>query len=355
MMRHSNDLRRSWRCMQCEQITRRSRNDNTPVRRNFEGDMTTTSIDTDMSMDDRFAEDRSILGNTITAETPTRKTTTSSPLINTNCTLEQISQLLDTKLEINKRSTLSELKTMIQTEINSAINTLKQELTHKTGMLFSEQTNIKKDISELNGKMKTMESECHKLKTEINSISERFALKPKPENGADTSKRIVLYGLNEYHRETEAELNDRIINLFGNILNINLLGYIEDLNRIGKKSPRRPIVIELISKRMTKYILQNNRYFRNTGFAVTAFLTGEALQERKELKEEYLNARKSGKRASLRGSKLIIDGKEISRASTSHHMNESQQSQPRNIDMEFYSRPTHNPHINAEIHETFRN
>lgn len=351
---HSNDLRRSWRCMQCQQITRRSRNDNTPVRRNFEHDTTTTMDDTDMSIDDHFAENRSVLGDTITAGTPTQKVTAKPTIINTNCTLEQIGQLLDTKLEKNKQTTLSELKTAILSEINSAINKLKLELTQQTSMLTSEQTTIKEDIAKLNKKMKSIESECQKLKNQINDISEQLSLRSKPENSPDCSKKLVLYGLNEYHHETEAELDDRIINLFGDILNINLQGYIEDLKRIGKKGPRRPIVIELISKRMTKYILQNTRYFRNTGFAVTEFLTGDALQERLMLRERYLDARKMGKRASLRGSKLFIDGKEVGRASIPHQMDESQQPPRLSSDMNINSQPAHTPQTIAEILETFR-
>lgn len=121
---NSADVRRTWKCPQCQQITRRSRNDDTPVRNNPDHSIIN---DTDMSIDDRLNEDLSILGDTLT----TNKTTGKQPSQRNNLTLEQISQLLDTKLDKNKKSILSEIRMTIQSEITAAINRLKLELTQK--------------------------------------------------------------------------------------------------------------------------------------------------------------------------------------------------------------------------------
>lgn len=340
----------TWRCMQCDSITRRSRNDNTPVhlRRQLGQSL---FDETNMSVDDHLNDDRSILGDTITIDRDPTPAVQSQP----NCTLDQISKLLDTKLEANRKSILNEIKSTIQSEINLAICKLKNELSQKTTMLTNEQANLKKDLNMLTEKITTMESEYEKLKYEIKLISERSnTYSSKPNSEVDYSKNIVLYGLHEHNRETELELNERIICLFRDILNVNLTGYIEDLTRLGKRGPRRPIVIELISKRMTKYILQNSRFFRNTGFAVSAYLTGNALEERKQLREQYLNARKSGKNATLRGSRLFIDGKMIGdKQSTSRQTSQSEHALTCNP-VDTQSKPTQKSYTIAEMLETFR-
>lgn len=340
----------TWRCMQCDSITRRSRNDNTPVhlRRQLGQSL---FDETNMSVDDHLNDDRSILGDTITIDRDPTPAVQSQP----NCTLDQISKLLDTKLEANRKSILNEIKSTIQSEINLAICKLKNELSQKTTMLTNEQANLKKDLNMLTEKITTMESEYEKLKYEIKLISERSnTYSSKPNSEVDYSKNIVLYGLHEHYRETELELNERIICLFRDILNVNLTGYIEDLTRLGKRGPRRPIVIELISKRMTKYILQNSRFFRNTGFAVSAYLTGNALEERKQLREQYLNARKSGKNATLRGSRLFIDGKMIGdKQSTSRQTSQSEHALTCNP-VDTQSKPTQKSYTIAEMLETFR-
>lgn len=248
------------------------------------------------------------------------------PSQRSNLTLEQISHLLDCKLEKNRKSILSELRITIQDEITAAINGLKLELTQKTTELTTEQTKIKTDIQKLNEKVRTMESECDKIRNDIKLISEQNFLGNKTETGVDHSKRFVVFGLTEYYRETEEDLNDRILHMFGDILNLNLLGYIEDVHRIGKRGPRRPIVVELISKRMTRYILQNTRFFKNTGLAITSYLTGEALKEKKAQREKHLNSRRGDKSVTLRESKLSVDGKEHT-STTTFLPYESQQSQ----------------------------
>lgn len=342
------DVRRTWKCTQCQQITRRSRNDDTPVRTNPDNSFIN---DTDMSIDDRLNEDLSVLGETLTTDKTARK----PPSLRNNLTLEQISQLLDSKLEKNRKSILTELKMTIQDEITAAINRLKLELTEKTTELTTEQTKLKTDIQGINEKVRTIELECDKLKNDIKLISEQNFLGHKIETDIDCSKKFVIFGLNEYYRETEEDLNDRILHLFGDILNLNLLGYIEDVHRIGKRGPRRPIVVELISKRMTRYILQNARYFKNTGLVVTSYLTGEALKEKKALREKHSNSRRSDMRATLRESKLSVDGKEYA-ATTSSQSYESQL--PQHATRKSYSdtlnRHAQKPLTIAEMLDTFR-
>jgi hypothetical protein len=101
------------------------------------------------------------------------------------------------------------------------------------------------------------------------------------------SKCLVLYGLNEYQQESEFELHDRVIIILYDITGIDLTGYIEDLSRIGKRGYRRPLKIELLSKRLTKYVLQSVKLFRNTGLWLSTYLDEAGLHQRKRERENY--------------------------------------------------------------------
>lgn len=87
-------------------------------------------------------------------------------------------------------------------------------------------------------------------------------------------------------------------------------GCIEGIYRLGKKGYRRPVVVELINRRITKNILQNYRAFTGTGMGITEYLDGELMEKRKELGKILQEARKEGKHAVFAGNKLMINGQE---------------------------------------------
>ncbi|CAB3246509.1 unnamed protein product [Arctia plantaginis] len=90
-------------------------------------------------------------------------------------------------------------------------------------------------------------------------------------------------------------------------MNVDLTGYIEEVYRIGRKSSNnRPLVIELLSKRMVKYILSNGRYLQGTRVAVSDFLDENARKKRQILREEIIKARRKGLHASAELSELEV-------------------------------------------------
>lgn len=117
----------------------------------------------------------------------------------------------------------------------------------------------------------------------------------------------------ENQRETEYDLHDRIINMFRDTLQIDLLGYIEDTYRIGRHihNKTRPLVIELISKRMVKYLINNNRHLYGTGISISECLNEEERKERNIMRDKMLTARKQGLYAVIRNKKLFIEGEQI--------------------------------------------
>ncbi|KAL0841660.1 hypothetical protein ABMA28_013938 [Loxostege sticticalis] len=246
-----------------------------------------------------------------------------------NFTMDDLSKLLDIKLENNKKSIIIDLKTTIESEINKAISKLRQEITQHTIILKNDQEKIKNDIHNINQKIKKLELENEELKKQIQEFRKHDHTS-NSEKVVDNYKKIVLYGLKEYHQETEYDLHSRIINIFHEILDINITGYLEEVTRIGKFRPRqqRPIVIELISKRCTKYILQNAKQFRNTGLAICEHLDQQSLQTRKKLREGLILARKSGHHAIIRNNALIVNGSVVQTqaATTTNNCNESSKS-----------------------------
>lgn len=272
-----------WRCQKCSNTSRRLGNDNTPVRKlNL-----SMHDETNMSVDDLICEDRSILG-----ETPVI-----SPLSQANeyigkaetITLAQFSKLLDTKLdeklENNKQSILLEIQSTVQTEITRAISDFRKEITQNTEVLKSDQKIFKDDLSKVTERIKRLELENNKLKNEIQDLKNTSNYL-KQTDSTENTKKIVIYGLTENYGETEFDLEKRIEFALMDILGVNLTGYIENISRIGRRGPRRPVQVELISKKMTRHILSNCRYFKSTGLFVTEYLDGQALQNRKQQRSQ---------------------------------------------------------------------
>lgn len=297
-MSHKPELERSWSCPPCGNVTRRARNDNTPVRKQFQH----ITNDPDMSTDCVSDDDQGIKTPPPANIQPQNETLTTN-----HFTMDEFSKLLDQKLETNKKSLIIDLKNTIESEINKAISKLRQELIQHTSILKIDQEKIKTDILKIDQKIERLELDNEKLKKQI----QEFRKHDHNKIAADYSKKIVLYGLNEYYRESEHDLHSRIINAFHDILDINIAGYLDEAKRIGKQGQRqqRPVVIEFISRRCTNFILQNAKQFRNTGLAICEYLDEQSLQTRRKLREGLISARKSGHHAIIRKNLLIVDGK----------------------------------------------
>lgn len=325
---NKHELERSWLCPACSTVARRRpKNENTPVRpQNLP--QNPPLDDTNISIDERLHEVDNILGATINTEqvsSPAQPSRASScGEITLSLTLEQIGNLLDEKLRINTRfilSEMAELKSTMQADILSALNEFKSEVTNKTNVLSLEQEKLKADTKDLNEKIKKLESEKNIIEQQLTNLQEKISCPTYDpitySCECDVPRKFVIYGLEEYQYETEPELHDRVVDIIGNILNVNLMGYIEDIRRIGKMGSRRPLMIELLSKKMVKYILQNTRLFKNTGIKISEFLSKESTQDRKRLVNILREERKHGKHAVIRNNKLYIEGKEYESAQQS--------------------------------------
>ncbi|KAI5651332.1 hypothetical protein NE865_00576 [Phthorimaea operculella] len=242
----------------------------------------------------------------ISGDTPRKTDNHEIPL-----TIGQISQLLDVKFENHSRSMHRKIDAM-KLSLDSALTNLKTEMKDNFALLSEEQKCIKADMSKLNTRIQILEAERAVLQRQILELQTQCSSSTSNQvtPDVDRPKKFVLYGLDEYPEETEEELHDRIIYAFREILNVDLLGYIENTARLGRKGYRRPVIIELLSKRMTKYLLERNNYFKNTGLAIAECLDDISLRERKRLVEVLREARRQGNHAVFRANKLFINGKE---------------------------------------------
>lgn len=343
----STEHKEKWICQACRSSLPKRGNTNTPIRP-FVSELPTLPVQLDKPKTDntnvtvrkrninspcQYSDESFLIdqeGDTITNYSEENVLTHE---IQEPPTLQQISLLLDKKLTEQKSLIIADIESKIKCsidssirqEISNAIAEIKSEFTNRTDALSFQQTSLKKEIDALSAKISTLELDKNKLTGEIknlqinNTIVNTQGKNNDKDNEKDNNKKIVLYGLEEFSWETETDLYNRIAEMFWHIMEVNLDGQIEDLVRLGKKGNRRPLIIELISKKTTKYILQNHRLFKNSGFSISPVLDREALRERQDLVKILFEERKNGNHAIIRNNTLYINGKKYYASNTNKH------------------------------------
>lgn len=168
------------------------------------------------------------------------------------------------------------------------------------------------DIQLINTQIEKLQKENNTLKNEIRALETKITTPEKYCKLGNSSRKLVIYGFGERFGESECDLYNRVIQLFRETYNVNLLGYIEDTQWLGRNNnKKRPLVIELISKRMTKFIIKNSHYLYGTRLAVSEYLDPTELKEKKAMREQMMNARNNGLYAVIRNNQLFIEGKRI--------------------------------------------
>lgn len=309
--------RKSWKCQTCVCKIPKTDNSDTPVRSARDPEYTQypitpiEGINITMRKTIMNPSEATPCSDSLSFIGDTQQTQESIEIFKdtqTQVSMQSLSELIVLRLKENNKSIIEELQTTIQTEIKKAITEITQDFELKISDLTMKNNDRKLEIEKINIKLENLCVENEALKKEIRDLSIHSS---QPLHAPEINhKKIVLYGLAEYYREPQNELYNRLIELFRDIANMDLSGYIEDMNRVGRKgSKNRPLIIELLSKSMTKYILNNSQCFKGTGLFVSEFLDATARKERAQLREELLKARKNGLYAVIRNNKLYIDGK----------------------------------------------
>jgi hypothetical protein len=316
--------KKEWKCQACKCKTPKQNNSDTPIRSRdhdftephatspVTNNITLRKNPTPTSNDTINSENISMLGDTLCVDnyqTAERQTA---------LTLENLSELITLRLSENNKSLLLDLQNTIQAEIEKAINKLKQDIHQQANTMYKMNENITKDLEILHYEIENLKKEKEKLNSELYELNIKIQ-KEIPEKSVEkqyksdaNQRKFVLYGFNEISRESERDLHYRLVQMFQEILNVNILGYIEDTHRIGKyNNKNRPLVIELLSKRMVKYITNNSRLFYGTNISVSDYLDKSEMEKRKAMREQMFISRRNGHYAIIRNNQLYIDGKNI--------------------------------------------
>lgn len=310
----SNDHKKAWRCPQCKAKQPKLDNTNTPIRhqtectKNNENEMRgheqqmDDNVTTRRKFNVRNDETCSFILDDTMPHGDTLKNE-SSVSIDNNLLLE-IRELraqitLQSQKQDSRHQELSDTIKLIQAcvlNITSQYNFLETEIVALKSLTENNTKRIK-DLENKNSQLnqeliKYKETKCEVVETE-NAKNTVNIEKSVEDSTTNNKKIIVLYGLDESRYESDYELHDRIVNLFYDIMGIDLTGYIEDMCRIGKRGNRRALKIEFLSKRVTKNILEGVKNFKNTKFWISEYLNEKGLERRKREKQKYLKSKRS--------------------------------------------------------------
>ncbi|CAK1599912.1 unnamed protein product [Parnassius mnemosyne] len=198
-MNKNHDIKRTWCCPSCVNVTSRRIKDDTPVRKQFES----TLNQTDMSCED-IIQDQRDLNESLSTEQPNTIITSSMLQCQSdkciNISLEQLSSLLDTKLNHMRSSITKEIKQ----EFDIAVAKLKKEFTETTDFLSAQLVEVKSDISSFSNKISLLESENKKLQAELCLLKNQTL----PSTYQDLRNTITQLQVNLNERDQQALLND---------------------------------------------------------------------------------------------------------------------------------------------------
>ncbi|CAK1599102.1 unnamed protein product [Parnassius mnemosyne] len=169
------ELRRSWICPLCNNITRRKGNNcNTPVRKQLENMDESNMSCENLTISETTVENSRPIMDTV-ENTPTSSGCTPAASI----TLDQFSRLLDLKLDTKLQSFQASLTRTIRTEVSDQIAKLKSEFTVTTDFLAEEQRDVKAELKKLSEKVSKLEDEKMQLQSELSKMNKTLQVLDK--------------------------------------------------------------------------------------------------------------------------------------------------------------------------------
>lgn len=163
-----------------------------------------------------------------------------------------------------------------------------------------------KDIAQSTGR------EIKEIKQENKILVEKIEIQEKKIAQLENENRknnVVIFGIEETE-ETMYDLEDTVKELLTKKLNMSIDN--SDVNyvtRMGKKQDQsRPILLSCTTWRMKKEILKNKATLRNSKITIKEDFSKEVREERRELGKLMMKIREEGKQATIRGTKLLVDG-----------------------------------------------
>ncbi|KAL0853095.1 hypothetical protein ABMA27_012865 [Loxostege sticticalis] len=256
-----------WKCPKCKSNQRKLDNTDTPVR--DQGDLCTErnnvtvrrKITTVQNEGDSLLLDDTLPGG------DTIEATCSHNI--SEAILMELKQL---RMQMSDQATKQEARDRELTDTIKLMQTCILNITNQNTSLASELKTLRMTTENNAKRIDDLEKENLKLRQELNqTIQEKIYT-------------------DEKNTSTEYELHERVLNVFYDIAGVDLTGYIEEISRLGKRGNRRPLKIELLSKKITKHLISSVQYFKNTGLWLSTFLDEKGLQKRKQERDDYRKA-----------------------------------------------------------------
>lgn len=241
---NSNKMRQTWQCDGCKNVSRRRRNDNTPLRKGQD-----------------LESDESIM-TSVNQDSGSSPSLTNVEKINSNpnsvLAYEDFDKLLNSRLGLMEAAITKNITLTIQSEINSAIEKLKAEFTQTTDFLAAEQTDLKQEIDSAHKTIQSLEAENSKLSSELAYIGKRMRTLEK----ASRSCNAEIHGIPE--KRGENVLN--ILNKLCDEIKIEIPdGAICAVRRVAKLNPSserpRNVLITLSSERHRDSLISSVRRY----------------------------------------------------------------------------------------------
>ncbi|KAI5693424.1 hypothetical protein M8J76_001306 [Diaphorina citri] len=164
--------------------------------------------------------------------------------------------------------------------------------------LVSDNTNIKSSLD-------TIQSTLPEMRSQLNTHSEQISSFERDRR----RKNLVIFGLNEVQGETRSEVEKKICELIGNLLESALtLQEVDFCRRVGKfrQGKNRPVLLGLTTERKKYEIFRNCHKLRGSVISIREDLPDNVRNKRKDLIIEMKKLRAEGKSAYVNYDKLVI-------------------------------------------------
>lgn len=239
---HAEQLKRTWRCVSCVNSSRRSRNNDTPIRPTTITSPDKLSASNNGGFESSQVEhDISVLLSSVS--------TPSTPEQNISISYADFGKLLDSKLSVIEASLtkniILNIKETIKSEINSAINQLKEDFTQTTDFLTAEQKDLKNNIKVTNDKLKTLETEKMQLQRELTEVGNRLRVLEK----ASRSCNLELHCIPEHKQENLLNIMRNICSTIGKPLLEQNISFARRVAKISTTTDRpRNVLVTFTSQ-----------------------------------------------------------------------------------------------------------
>lgn len=262
-LKYTEEQKTTWTCPMCLNVTQRVRTkDNTPVRsRNMQA-----LEDDSLNMSCDSFEPSAVI--TIPGPSASSAVSSGPTVSNTEVTMENISALLDAKLNASRMEFMdsfrkvlkAEVRAMVKHELESTLKNLKDEFTATTDFMCDEQRSLKSDININADKIKNLESEKTKLLSEIARLNARL-------NGIEKISRSCNIEI----QAVPEQKNENVLGLLKKLCDVIKLplddGKISACRRVAKhnatSSRPRNIVVTFASPRIRDMVLSaSHRYVK---------------------------------------------------------------------------------------------